>query len=177
MKRWATASLAALMLIAGSAAADENDARWQRSEARARDYQARTWVRLRDGGERYVWVDAASAAGLKRRAGRPRKVLVLYEQDLQTHVAHVGTGVAYTIAETTLHCRDHSATEHRFHFGSDHHLMAETAPVREEVAADDLLFEMVCEGANVRESVRKETAEGVVNYEAAGQTDGPAAPE
>lgn len=169
---------AAMALIAGTAVAESNDARWKRLEARAADYGARTWVRLRDRAnpDRSVWVDAASAGKLKRRNGRPRTVLVLWLQDPETAIAHVGQGVHWTIAETTVHCRDRSATEHRWHFGPEGRLMAETAPVREEVAADDLLYDVICEGADVRESARKQSALGVANYEAAGQTDGPAAP-
>lgn len=175
MTRWIAPALAVLLLAVPASARDD-DPRWERLEARAADYSARTWVRLRDRGERAVWVDAASAGKLKRRAGRPRTILVLWLQDPETHIAHVGTGVAWTIAETTFHCRDRSATEHRWHFGPDGRLMAETVPAREDLAPDDLLFDVVCEGLDVRESTRKATALGVANYEAAGQTDGPAAP-
>ena len=45
------------------------------------------------------------------------------------------------------------------------------------MASDDLLYDVVCKGLKARESVRRETALGVSNYEAAGQTDGPAAPQ
>jgi len=175
MCRIATAALAALLLAAPAAADDDSPAQ-RRLAAKAAEHNARTWVRLRDGGERYVWVDAKSAAGLKRRSGRPRTVVVLWLQDPETAIAHVGTGVAWTIAETTVHCADRSATERRFHFGDDERLMAAMDPVREDMAADDLLYDMVCKGFDAREAVRKETALGVSNYEAAGATDGPAAP-
>lgn len=167
----------AAVTLAGAASAAGDDGSDRRLRATGADLNARTWVRLRDGGERSVWVDVASAEKLKRRRGRVRTVLVLWLQDPETHIAHVGTGVAYTISETTLHCREQTATSHNWHFGDDGRVMAETIPAREDVAADDLLFDVICAGADVRESVRKETAMGVVNYEAAGQTDGPAAPE
>lgn len=175
MTGWFAPALAVLLLAAPASARDD-DPHWKRLEARAADYNARTWARLRDGGERSVWVDAASAGKLKRRAGRPRTVLVLWLQDPELSIAHVGQGVHWTVAETTVHCRDRSATQHRWHFAHDGRLMAQTAPVREDLAADDLLYDVICKGAKVHESVRKETALGVANYEAAGQTDGPAAP-
>jgi len=77
----------------------------------------------------------------------------------------------------TFRCRDLSVLERRWHFADDGRLMAWMVPTREDVAKDDLLYEVVCKGFDVRESVRKGTALGVYNYESAGQTDGPAAPE
>ena len=166
----ALAGLVVALLLAGPAAADDDSALWRRLRATAADYNARTWVRLETADGRQTWVDSRDAGRLIAHNGRPRRVLVLWSEAME-HVAHVGGPVAYVIAETTFNCRGKFATRHNWFFDFDGRLMAERVPESEEVGDNDMLFDVVCNGAGVRGTARKVTAAQVLIYEGPGETD------
>ena len=172
MMKTALLSLGALLLAGaagGTATADDDSSLWRRLRSTAADYNARTWVRLETSDGAQAWVDSRDAGRLVPHNARPRRILVLWSEPME-HVAHVGGPVAYVIAETTFNCPRKFATRHNWFFDFDGRLMAERVPESEEVGSNDMLFEVVCNGAGVRETARKVTAAQVLIYEGPGET-------
>ncbi len=166
----ALAGLAVALLLTAPATADDVSALWRRLRSTAADYNARTWVRLETADGAQAWVDSRDAGRLIAHNARPRRILVLWSEPME-HVAHVGGPVAYVIAETTFNCRRKFATRHNWFYDFDGRLMAERIPETEEVGSDDMLFNVVCNGAGVRETARKVTAAHVLIFEGPGETD------